>query len=350
MPLSTYPASGFDRPAELAGLLGTFWSSTYGAAPELDASMRGLGALYRQAQRDFDEVLASVSYARTPLLHVDEWIPLTVLESAATDPAYAVPRYASESPAAYGSAGRYGVPASLSTFPVPLAPAGGALMICDAIVDTRVCLVAGVDFSVDTAGTAWLAANPFANPLLSPQPVFDPAGVQVDSQLTLWAWRATTDRGLLQQQVGYWLGLDLPSTEAARDLAVALADALVNGTSELTLRRIFAALYDAPVARRDGEVVAAIAYDRGGLFAATDHAVYRGPASATPVVAVGQVLAAGDPITDALAFDSLSAGAVPVGMAAMATGPALLGSSYREGLAWVDAPTPLDASPAPPEA
>lgn len=332
---STFPATDFDRPGAMLALLGTFWSRVYAPCGEPAATLQGTGALYRQLAKSFDEA-AALSYATMPLLHVEDWSRFSALASTTVPP-----------PASYGGGAvcgdgtAYGRPAAPAvSWPLPLGGAASVMMLCDSPVSPSVALSLGVDYTVDSAGTAWLAFDPFQDARFSPVPVHGASGAVVDSEIVFWGWRASYDERALQGRLGAVLGAAFPSTETARAAALALWECALKGSSELAARRWTAALYDIPLAR-GGETVTAIAADAAGPFIVTTSNTYRHAATAAPVVAVGDALAAGQPVTSSIAFGDCRDGTAPPWLQGAAVAGASLGAAPTGEAVFPAAPVPV---------
>lgn len=336
-----YPRSDLDRPDRVGGLSGSFWAEAYDARAEFRGMTRGLASAWRRAVDALGEASASVAVDSTPLRRVVEWTPVVVRESALRASAARAGRF--------GSAGRFGEGRAYGglsggPFRVAIAPFDDAPAVLDSPGAAAACWVRGVDYEVE-AGELVLEADPFESPGWSPEPVLDARGEAVDRELTLWLWRARRDDRPLARSIGPVLGVDLPSTPAAKALASAALDALAAGPTGLSLRRLLAAACDAPLCGSDGEAVEAVGRDAAGPFVVTSAAAYRLPPRSSPVVRAGDVLEAGDPLCDAVLFDPLGP-AVPAGLAAFAPPAGLLPPG--PGVAFAAGPTPVRLAPAGP--
>jgi hypothetical protein len=100
-------------------------------------------------------------------------------------------------------------------------------------------------------------------------------------------------------QFGYAIGERLKSSPGYRDLVNGVLDALVEGTSARAVQAILSACCDVPFAGGD-ETVGYVADDGRSLWVNTDKAAYRFDRAAAPVVAAGDAVRAGDPLTDAV--------------------------------------------------
>lgn len=338
--MSTFPSGDLDRPDRILAYLGTFWSRSYDGAGQLLAYADGLGRATARLSADLDEAIDCLGVATVPTLHRLDWLPVAFAASALATPT---------APAAYGGGEHHGdgtayggtVPASGAR--APFSGPSDVPLILDAVDGSSVTLVDGLDYVLDGT-TITFAVDPAADPRWSLTPVYSASGAVVDAELTAWLYRPGTDLSYAADHFGYALGLIRPSSDAYRGLLVALWDSLVLGPSAAVLGAAVAAIVGAPATASDGEVVEAVEYDGRGLFVATDQQIYRYPAGAVPIVAVGDVLAAGDPLSDASTVVDLSRGsaALPAGLVpALALPPGVLEPGFLGDLVAEDRDYPL---------
>lgn len=332
--LSRYPASDCDSPASLLSLAGDFWAAARGNPGELSVLSDAVAAAWRRVSRDAAELLATAAIQTTPDHRVIEWVKLTVNNDSDGDVAN-VARYG-ESPAfRFGAAGRFGERRN-AAFPVRLSPCVTAAAVFNRQTTATLSLIRGVDFHVDEHNQIlWLPANPFNDPRWSPR-VAARGGLEID----LWLWMAEFDEHWLRRRHGYAVGVDSPSTANGREFTAAVYSALAAGTTPATLLSLFAAVYDAPLCRTDDEVVEYVGADRRGRIVITDKQVYRHGDGASPIVAVGDRLTAGDPITDAVTLSDFSAGP-PADAVALCVGSDLLPPGVGGPLLAVNADIPV---------
>lgn len=340
--LSRYPRDDVDRPRRLAAVSGSFWREIVDDAREPAGLARGAAAAWRRVADALEEASDAVAFGAIPLRRTVEWTPIAVVESEPRPPAPARAfgrdggRFADGGPA-YGEA-------AAGRLRVPIGPFDDVPALVDSPAAASLLWTRGVDYDV-ADGWITLRRDPF-------EATARARGAAGGRTMTLWLWRARRDDRLLARRVGGVLGPPLPSTPAAAALVAAALDALHDGGSELSLRRAFAAAHDAPLCAVDGEVVAAVGRDAAGPYVVTSASAYRLPAAAAPVVAVGDVLALGDPIGDAVLFDPLGPG-IPPGLTTFAPPPGLLpagpGVAFGPGPATIrlEATRPTAAGPGP---
>jgi hypothetical protein len=333
----TYVDSDLHDARKILSLLGSFWASTYQGVDQVSAYLADVGEAGYQADLDLDEVINSVGREAVPVYHTEQWYALGLLASAkGVTPA----RYGDPAAGAFGGGLVYGGTPPLYSWPCPVA---GVDLIFNRIYDPSATLTRGLDFAV-VDGLLVFAADPFADPRFATQPVLDDQGRAVDTQLNLWLFRPAVDREFIWTQFGYVMGIRLPSSQDYKDLVNALLDAIVGGTATQQLADLLAAVTDCPLAR-GAEVVADIATVAGALLVITDAWAYRYTPACTPVVAIGDQVAAGDPLVDTIEFHYLNHGTVPDWLDALSVGGGLLPTGYLSDLPFGAPATPLVVEP-----
>lgn len=337
-----YPAGDHDRPRNLLGLLGTFWTNTYTGRDQVQSYVGALAQLSAQTHLDLLELVASMSRYEVPLFHRDNWYLLTLKQSERNGAKTSLYRYG-DAGIQYGGPLHYDVPAvrELHTFPLPTKLANVGL-IMNRITEPSVTLTQSLDYLVDIERDAIVfRSNPFDNPLIATRPVYE-NGEIIDYEAALWLFRGEFDFEHIYRQFGYILGLKLQSSKGYRDLLNAIFDAIVGGTAQAQISRAFAAITGIPLVMETQETVEHITLDGGGRLVITDQHVYRFQADATMLVEVGDVVTAGDPLTDALEIIELNRGQVPSSVEALALGEGLLASCFYGDLVFENREVPLE--------
>lgn len=150
------------------------------------------------------------------------------------------------------------------------------------------------------------ASNPFD--VLESLPIYDASGAVVDHQVLLWARNVDQDENLPYLRYGAVLGVQGHSSEAYCQTLRSAWSMLVQGPSLADLRHGILG----SVGLRDAvgdEIVELIDTDDEGLAIVTDKRVYRAHASATPLVAIGDALEAGQTLVDTVQVFECSSGA-----------------------------------------
>lgn len=337
MALPTYPQSDLDDRGAQLGALGSFWADVYQGSDLAGSFANARAQLDIQAAQDFQELLDSVSRLTCPPLHTLNYVPLRLLESEKNTTIRNFPRY--NSVYAYGDNIRYGEPVSIEGF-AWAAPADLARcrVIANRLTAPSVVLIEGLDFVIED-GTVTFRADPFANPAVIVEDVVD--ADSTDREVVLWMYRADFDLKNVYFQFGYALGLPSHPSPRYRDLVNAIYDGLVLGDEADVVDRVFEAIADAPLAIANGEIVRSVFADYRHRYVATDERLYRCGLGSTILVSVGDVLAAGQALTDAITIFDLNRGGAPEAVRALALGRGLLAEGYAQDLVFRGETTPL---------
>lgn len=329
----------FDDPDKLLGLIGTFWRNVYEGSFLVGSVLHARAQLDAAAHLRLLDLVASMSRFEVPVFHRTNWTFLRLLESrknetelAAFDGALAFDE---------GSPARYGVPRA-GELHAWAAPAGlaRASVVLNRITDASLVLTEGVDYAL-ADGVIRFRSDPFADARVATREVVQD-GTVVDREAGLWAYGGEWDWATVYRQFGYALGLRFASSAGYRDLVNAVFDALVQGPTAASLEAAFSAVCGIPLAAGD-EVVEETWADADHRWISTDKAVYKFGRAATPVVAVGQLLEAGQPLVRGLRFIDLNRGhaAAAGGLRALVLGRGVLAAGFYQELMFEDTEVPL---------
>jgi hypothetical protein len=159
---------------------------------------------------------------------------------------------------------------------------------------STVMLVKNVDFILDRIGKNIIFnADPFANSAFATQAVFS-EGVEDDTELMMWLFKARFDTKLLFTHFGYILGAELASAQAYKDVINATFDGIAGGTALEQVEELVSAMTGIPLVKESGEEVEDIRSDGDRLLVITDKNVYKYAVDHTAAVAVGDTVQAGD--------------------------------------------------------
>ncbi len=333
----TWPGE-LDDARRLLTVVGSWWAETYGGAGLVASVLHAKAQHQAQAQLDLLELLAAFCRFTVPVFHVENWTPVVLRESERNAPNLPLfdGTYALDGTIAYDT------PVAAALFAWP-APAGlvDAKVITDRIAGPAAAYTRGVDFTL-APGAVRFRADPFLHPAARPEAVYE-AGEVVDRVLTLWAYRGEFDWDTVYRQFGYVLGLRIASSRPGRDLVNAVYDGLVEGTTARCVEDFMSAVCDVPLAK-GAETVRHVLRDRDRTWVITDQNAYEFPADATVTVAVGEAVAAGSPLTDALTFHDLNRGGVPDGLRALTLGRGLLSAGFFRELTFENTEAPLSVT------
>lgn len=323
-----------DEPAALLNQLGSFWSGTYRGNGLVESLCAAVGQSAAQSNDDLFRVLACMSRDKLTTHRTVRWAPLELLDSQVG--VVAIPRYGDGT--VYGGGASYGTVGDAWQYSWKLPAGCDVAVVCNAIEDAAKVYIKGVDYDVREGAIAF-RENPFADATTRIEDVFDDSGTLSDRKAVLWMYAGKYDDDALYRQFGYVFGLRLPSTENAKRYVNAVYDAVVEGTAARHVAAMVSAAVDVPLAA-GGETVEAILKDRHGLCVVTDRNAYRFAAGSAPTVAVGDVLTAGQSMTNGLQVFSPNAGVVP-NVLAMSLGRGFRGTDYLDDLVFVNKDVPL---------
>jgi hypothetical protein len=335
--LPVYPASDLDRPQQLIAAIGSFWGNVYDGRDFVVDLLQGRAAVVRQAFADLQETASSLSRHTIPVFHKKDWQRLTIVASQVNNSVINPLLY--DAGAAYDSGLQYNGALSRSDFAFACpSPLRNCHTIFDAPSTATVSLSLNIDFILDTVnGVVAFRNNPFTDPRFSPQTVFD--GASSDQTLDLWLFSGDYETNQLYLQYGSVLGVQLPSSDAYKQLLNAVFDAMVQGTAMQQIQSFMSAITGIPLAAGT-EVVQLVTQDASGRLVITDQNVYRFGFSATPLVTVGQTVTQGQALTDGLQIYELNQGKIPAGLQSLAVGSGVLAEGYYQDLVFQNMTVP----------
>lgn len=286
-----YPAGDFDDEARLVDSLGSFWTRVFGDQDLLAGLAAAAVDGHRQSQQTMGEALDALSVHTLQLLSLRHWFPYVVTSSMRNSNDSAVPLYGEHW--LYGDAIEYGRAASSPLFSFP-APPGlvKVAAISGRTKDATEELVHGVDFWLRDGRLVFLR-----DPLTSG--LFPVKEFQDSQECLLLLAEAEFDRGRLANSFGFLLGAGVASTEGWLQATRAFLSCAVLGPSALRIRAFLSAAFGIPVAEEAG-VIQMIRESDEGTWVATAEKVYPFPAGTLPSVAVGDTVAPGDSLVQAL--------------------------------------------------
>lgn len=347
MALYRYPQNDFDRPDVLLGVLGSYWATTYQGNGLLEDLTSAAGQLAQQSYVQFLELVNSVSRVNVPLYHQDNWYAFTIRQSQVNTAASRIARYTTPAAYDYTSPARiaYGVPTALGQYYTITKPAElvGVRAMFNRLIEPSVELIEGVDYWI-TATEIVFRDDPFTNPKIAQREILNDVGAVVDVELVLWLYRGQWDWNYIYEQFGYALRLRLQTSEGYKQFINAIFDAFNTGTAIRNQQQALAAAFGVPLVVETIETVETVVSDARHLNIITDQHVYQFPLGTTAIVAPGQVLRAGDPLTDLLQVFELNRGQV-VDISALTVGPGVLAWGYYGDITFGNDEVPLVVEP-----
>lgn len=358
MAVYRYPQNDFDNPEQLLHLLGSFWATTYQGNALLEDLTRTTGQMAQQTYLQLMELVNSISRFDVPIYHQDNWYALTVRESELNTSAALLARHTTpsanqfnaNSALNYNSQVQAAVTDSfgnLDQFAV-VKPDGLAQVkaIFNRLTAPTVELLHDIDYQL-TEALLIFRENPFTNPRIAKRDILSATGAVIDRELVLWLYRGQWDWATIYEQFGYALRLQLKSSAGYKQFVNAILDAFVAGTSVRTQQLALAAAFGVPLVQEAQETVETVQQDANWLQIITDQHVYQFPKTASPLVAPGDRVRAGDPLTDLFEIFELNRGVPldPAKVTALTAGPGVLAWGYWGDLTFENQETPLIVEP-----
>lgn len=294
----SYPSTTFQEPQKLRALLGSLWSRVYDGRDLVLAKLQGVGGLYEQLLNDLQETALAVSRHTVPVLHKEYWHFLTLRQSELNNNSAALWRF--DHGQAFDSGLRFDSATGLDyTFDLP-AGLTDAHLIMNRITEPSAVLHKNLDFQIDLEARGLVfRENPFDNPDFPQTPVFE-NGAIADYEIKLAIFCGQFDNEQIYRQFGYVLDLHRTSSEEYRRLVNAVFDALTGCTAKAQLEDLISLMADIPLVKEETEEVEQIASDNRFQWIITDRHCYSFHLDATPTVAVGDTVHAGDTLTSGI--------------------------------------------------
>lgn len=328
----------YDRPAALLAALGSFWASTYEGREQVASFVAGKAAVERQSENDFLELLNCLSRYTTPIYHRDLWYKLVLRKSELAITPSNLTHY--DGTATYNGERVYDRYVSRDWYFYPLNETiKSAGIVVNRFTEPSLIWTATNEYVIEDGGIAF-AINPFDDARVAKRPVFKDGEV-IDYEAVLWLFNCDQDFDILYRQYGYVIGMRLSSSAGYRDLLNAFFDALIGGMTELQHRLAFSAMTGIPVVKESTEVVEDLVATPQEVLVITDQHVYKYHPQTTPTVAVGDVVARGDTLTNALQFWNFNRGVLPSDIKSIALGRGQLYSCFYSDLIFLNKSVPL---------
>lgn len=363
MAVFQYPQNDFDDPKKLLSLLGSFWSSTYQGNLLLQDLTSAAGRAAQQSYLNFLELVRSISRYDVPVFHEENWHALRVRESefktfrpavdyltqlnptcpqsyaAGYDPYLAesldVASYSKAEGITYGKTeikAKYAIPIPDELVEVK--------QLQSNVVNPASVLLAGIDFTVADR-LILLNQDIFNDKGWPKKEILSSTGEIVDRECVVWVYQGLWDWQVVYEQFGYAIGLQMRSSEAYKTFINAILDSFTIGTTVRTQQQAIAAAFGIPFVVEPQEVVEEILDDAVSLNIITDKHVYKFLRRTQPTVSIGDVLYAGDMLSDSLQVFELNRGLVDDKLSAVTLDSGILAYGFYGGITFENKTTPI---------
>jgi len=346
----TYPGSDLDRARNMIAALGSFWARTYTGIDQLVSYANANAQLVAQTHLNMLETVASLSRYDVPVFHAENWYPLTIKKSELNSVKTNLTQFSlnknkfDDGKLVFNSAADF----DFFAFPVPDNLVGVA-KVMNRIINPTAALDFNVDFVIDNERKAIvLAENPFDNPAFLRRVVTAPGGGE-DEEIILWLFKAQFDYNFIFSQFAYAVGLQLKSSENAKQLTNAIITGLISGGATVAvLDMALSAITGVPISAEPEETVEKIVRDAHGVVIITDKSVYRFTDDVTVAVTEEQKITAGTRLIDAFEIHELHHGAVSAAIDSLALGRGVLAGCFYGDLMFENKDVPLEVNTAHP--
>lgn len=343
MPDFKFPDSAYDNPELLLSFLGSYWMNSYQGSGLIQSLVSARAQLDAQAHLNLLELVASVSRFDVPVFHTENWFFLTFLETDINSAAAVLPKFTNDSTRTFedNTPLQYGVAPSVDNYSIAVPDnLHDVKVILNRITDSSLTMTAGVDFWLSAPGVLTFRENPFKNPLVPVQQIFEGNEI-VNRQAGLWLFRGLWDWYTVYEQFGYVLGLQLASSEGYKQLVTAILNAITAGTNIKDVQLAWSAITGVALVREPVEQVELVLDDICNKLIITNQNVYRFPLGSQAVVEPGDIVQAGDRLVDTLTFYEFNRGQLSDDITALVLGPGILATGYWGDLVFDNSETPL---------
>jgi hypothetical protein len=335
-----YPGTPYDRPHTFLATLGSFWASTYKAQDQMETYAELNVQLEAQNHLLLLETAACVARSKIPLFHTENWHLLQLKTSDLDAGNSRLVRF--DGATRLDGSAQFDRPQATDQYAFPLPPnLVSAPLIMNRITNPSRIWTQNVDYVVDTARQLLIFRdNPLTDPLVAIRPLVED-GIIIDQEAGLWLFRGQFDWQYAYDHFGYVLGIKMASSQGYKELLNALFDGLVGGLTGSRLRRALAAMTGTPLVVEPTETVELVEVGCDKVLVATDKNAYQFNGRCVPLVAAGDVVHAGDPLTDVLTIHEFNRGDLPEDLLALALGRGFLASCFYGELVFENREVPL---------
>lgn len=332
-----YPRGDLDNSNTLVSGLGTFWTTVFQGTGKLGAFYRGQLDLFEQLYTRYTEILASQGRKTIPPFS-RQWWTAVVLRASDLSVVDGLYTYGMQN-MVYAGGQNYG---EAYTAKVSY-PTNVSLMrlLMNRITMPSMVLSSGIDYDI-VDGRLRFATDPLSSEYVIRRPVYGPNNTVIDYEAVLWGFSADVDNNNLWRYIGAAYTFTPPASQAANDALNTLIDSQITGLTMQQLITFLSAITGVPCCIEARETVETVLTDNQ-VQVITDKHVYTYPAGTTPIVAVGDVVAAGDQLVDTVKVQELCSNALKMSdlPATLSLDNKFLGGGYSAGLTFANTEVPL---------
>lgn len=333
-----YPASVYDHTSHLLSALGSWWANDYVNAAQVESLVAAKCEQERQTLQDVEYIVNSLGRETVPLYHVDNW---HAFRFRAGDRQFPQVRY--DESHTYSGELRYNEQRQTEEYIYPIPPhITHVPAVFNRLTEPSLAWSHGIDYEI-REGVIVFYADPFQSPLIAKRRIVAD-NEQQDVEAVLWFYRSEADWQTAYTHFGRAVNLFARTSRGYKELLNAVWDCLVSDCSVAALHRGLIAITGIPLVREPVEQVTHVSHTATVLQIHTNAHIYNFPADVCPIVTAGQIVKAGDPLTDALLLYESNGETIPAWLQAMAIGEGFIPSCYLSDLVFEDKQVPVQVS------
>lgn len=283
--------SDFNNTSKLVSLLGDYWGDLYPSKDQVFDYVDSLNVLHKQDDINMQELDASLDRHTIPLYHKELILPFQINESTYLAQRGAFANF--DGTYNYNGATVYGEALDMQAAFYPPENVAEVESVANSPSNPTWEQVP----EIDSYGRLVLDVSPFSG-VFPIENLYNEKGEVSDRRVTLWLKNVSVDNNDVYNQLGYAMGVKLPTSEPYLDILNAMADSLVDGPTEAGLMQFLSATTGIPVVKGVCETVTAI----NGNVVSTDSRTYTLNMDDTVNVSVGAILNRGTPFSEGLAL------------------------------------------------
>jgi hypothetical protein len=289
--------------------IGSFWYHYFGDRDKLTLHYRSLGHRQGQAYLDYLTAVATVGRFDIPVFKSEDWYLLVLKQS---DRGRVLNVYGQADLTYNGSYKYEDQQTAEPLFPLPDVDFFGQLAdipftIYNNVLYPSKSWTCGLDFEIDyDRNLIRFRADPFESEYVAKREVYGDDGQIEDEEIGLWVYMGEFDLDMVYKQWGFVVTEQLQSSEGYKDVVNALWDSYVLGSNMAAFELTISAALGIPIVLEATETVVDVAVESTRNLVITDKHVYSFSLNANITVSVGDVLFAGQQMSDALKIVDLS--------------------------------------------
>ena len=330
-----YPKNDLDKIEKMVSILGGYWSESYEGRDQIRDIVSSRSKLWQQALISWEEAVKSRSRKDITSYSTSIWVRVVLDKSKG---ASVLNDYKGKSK--YGNTPyiKYGE-ISGASWDLPIGVVGVS-QIYNRVSEPSASLFETIDYNIDRRSNRIVfKINPFNNAKFPRELITNNDGT-VDEQLTMWFHMAKIDKKAVQRFYGVPIGIDGESGDSYKDLVNQVYDCLIEGPSSYKISKVIGDSIECPISKNTETVIDISEGSR--TIIVTDKEVYYAPEGAESTVTLGQTIAPGISLSDALSIKEIRRGVNLDNLPSLTIGAGLVDNSILGNLSFVNDNVPVD--------